>query len=206
MTTWRAIGLRTLMVVIGVSCQAGGARAQSMHKAELSGAYQFVFDSSLAESGMRRDSGAQGWNLDAAFPLTRRMSLVASVDGSRGRDSQEVFDGGTLVSSWTDLVYLGGVRFHPASPARVVPFAQILAGALRSNQTDEYQNAQPLGTYRSSEDVFLVSIGGGLNVMMTPRFGLRFGADIRIDPVGAALQGDDTAMGRAVAGIVLALP
>ena len=104
------------------------------------------------------------------------------------------------------MTYLAGVRFHPSSPSRVRPFVHVLAGALRSDQREEYKGIPSLGTYSFTGSVFLLNVGGGVNVMFTPRLGVRVGGDVRIDPVALAEQGDDTTMARVLAGMVFTIP
>lgn len=209
MATVSSAGVRVLVVVtLGFHSLEGVALAQRQPRADISAAYQEVIDTSLARSGMRREGGARGWVLDVAVPIARRLSLVGAIDGSYGEETEAAssFGGGTAVSSWTDITYLAGVRFHAASPPRISPFVQVLAGALRSRQKTEYRTQVPAGPYTFSEDVFLLNLGGGISVSLTPRLGLRLGGDLRIDPAAAALEGDDTTMARVLAGMVFKIP
>ena len=142
--------------------------------------------------------------------MKRWFSLVGAVDLSHGRDTEDVDPAvsgrETVITTWTDLVYLGGLRFHPASPSRIVPFAQVLGGGLHAMEKSEYQTVRPRAPGSSNTDVLLIDLGGGVNLMLTDRIGIRLGADVRIDLENSALNGTDTTMARAVAGIVFGLP
>jgi hypothetical protein len=204
---WRGISTSLLLAAL-LSGAAATALAQSHRGVEVSVSYQGVTDTSLSENGMRRGAAAHGWNLDVAVPLTAMIGIVGAVDASHGQETQPItsFGGGSLHDSWTDMGYLGGMRWQVPLSSRIAPLFQVLGGILQSRQKTEYHTAQPLPSFSNTEHVWLVDLGAGVNLTITRRLGARFGGDSRIDPVGVALQGDDTTMARVHAGVVFTIP
>lgn len=202
-------GIKALVLVAALSPGAAEtAFAQSQSRVEMSVSYQGVPDASLTQLGMR--PAGQGWNLDAAIRLTPMISLVGGIDGSYSEDNQPTtaFGGGRLYRSWRDIGYLGGVRWYAPLPSRIALFAQAAGGVLDSRRTVEYQTARPfrLSDYTGASPVPIVSLGGGVNVMITRRFGARVGGDVRVDVVGKAFEADDATMARVYAGVVFRIP
>jgi hypothetical protein len=168
-------------------------------------------DASLAEGGMRRETGAHGWSVDVEFPIARHVSLVGSADGSYGRETRTVstfvFGGGTLTNSWTDMAYLAGTRFRLGSGRRVSPFLQTLAGLMTTRQKDVYETVRDSGgPYENYESFFVLVPGGGVDIDLSRRFGVRLSGDVPIHLLNLIFQGDDTTLSRLVAGLVMRFP
>ena len=209
-TRWTSLGLSAAGVLLGGCWEINAARAQELPRAVVSASYMAVVDAALAEGGMRRESGAHGWSADVGMRITRLISLVGSVDGSYGEEEEAVsplvFGGGTQRSSWTDMAYLGGVRFHFGLERRVVPFLQTLAGLMSTHQTFEYQTVRPGGPFENDERFGVLVPGGGVDIALTRRLGVRLGVDVPIHLQGMIEGGDDTTMTRLVAGVVMRFP
>ena len=164
---------------------------------ELSGGYQLV----SLEPGHDTQTLRTGWYVDLGWNLTRVFAIVGQVGGNyRSRD---LLDDELRFSLHE---FMGGLRVSSRARPRVVPFGQALAGPVRAS----------LGFAGESVSVtkFAVQVGGGLNWALTPRFGIRVGADyLRIfnDQEGRDIgdlsggdRGDHNL--RFVAGAVLPLP
>jgi hypothetical protein len=198
-------------LVLATLWPVNAARAQERPKAIVSASYVGVVDASLAEGGMRRETAGNGWGADIAVPLGRRIALVASIDASYGQEettlSPLVFGGGTMTNSWTDMAYLTGVRFPFGRGGRIAPFFQTLAGLMTTRQKDEYQTVRPSGgPYDNRENFFVVVPGGGVDVALHGRFGVRAAFDVPIHMLAMLEGGDDNTLSRVTAGLVIRLP
>jgi hypothetical protein len=83
---------------------------------------------------------------------------------------------------------------------------QALAGALIAKVEEEYPGTRFPGPYDFEEELFVLDLGGGANIMIRPHVGVRLGLDIRLDVIGGtAGGGGDTTMARAIVGVVFGL-
>lgn len=160
------------------------ATAQDAARVELSGGYNFLrlFDEDLGDE----KNFAGGWYGEVAGNLTDMFAIVGQVGGNYK----------TLTFDNTDFdfnlhVFSAGVRVSSRTHQRVVPFAHILGGGVRSSLKGG-------GEEESWTDGFLL-IGGGVNVMPNARVGIRLGADY----VRAFTEDEGLNVFRFAAGIVL---
>lgn len=202
-------GLGTWLMVTAVATGIpASVQAQNRRTIEVAAGYQGVPDASLDESGMVRDASARGWTVDVAFPWTRVIALVGAVDGSSGHQTRRaggIFSSGTVDSSWTDTSYLAGIRWQAARERRISPFVQVLSGVVRARKTLAYHTVPAIGTFSGTDSLWITDVGGGVNLMLTRRLGVRIGGDLRIDPIAAA-YGADSTMGRVYGGVVFRIP
>jgi hypothetical protein len=186
-------GFVALIVVLGLFVPPASAQEAPV---ELSGGYQLI----SLEPGHDTQTLRTGWYVDVAGNLTRVFAIVGQVGGNyRSRDvlGNEV--------RFTVHEFMGGVRARSTAHSRLVPFAQALAGPVRARLSVQGQAV--------SVTKFALQFGGGINGRLTPRIGIRVGADyLRIfneqegRDIGDLSGGDrgDHAV-RFVAGIVVPL-
>lgn len=182
-----------LALVLGRCVAAASAQEAPV---EVSGGYQLV----SLEPGHDTQTLRTGWYVDLGWNLTRVFAIVGQVGGNyRSRD---LLDNELRFSMHE---FMGGLRVSSRATPRVVPFGHALVGPVRAS----------LGFAGESVSVtkFAVQVGGGVNWSLTPRFGIRVGADyLRIfneqegRDIGDLSGGDrgDHAL-RFVAGAVLPL-
>ena len=146
-----------LIVVLGLFAAPASAQEAPV---ELSGGYQLI----SFEPGHDTQTLRTGWYADGAGNLTRVFAIVGQVGGNyRSRDVL-----GTDVR-FTVHEFMAGIRARSSASAKVVPFAQALAGPVRASLSVQGQAV--------SVTKFGLQFGGGVNWRLTPRIGLRVGAD-----------------------------
>lgn len=153
------------MMTTGLMVAISPASAQDARQTDLSVGYLNVSGS------------MQGGNVQMSVQMTRRWSLVGEFDGSYGRDCSG------CDPDYRDLAGLGGVRFAWHPTVRFSPFWQVLAGGLHSTAGDYYVD-YCCGLGRRFQPGFTVNYlalqpGGGMTVMVTPRFGIRAQGDVQ---------------------------
>ena len=148
-----------LVVVFVLGCFAAPASAQDA-PVELSGGYQLI----TLEPGHDTQTLRTGWYLDVAGNLSRMFAVVGEVGGNyRSKDLL----GGELRLSVHE--FMGGIRASSRAKTAVVPFGHALAGAVRANLSSQGDGV--------SVTKFALQFGGGVNLTLTPRIGIRVGAD-----------------------------
>jgi opacity protein-like surface antigen len=182
-----------LIVVLGPCVAPASAQEAPV---EASGGYQLI----SLEPGHDTQTLRTGWYVDVAGNLTRVFGIVGQVGGNyRSRDVL-----GNDVR-FTVHEFMGGIRARPTGDSRLVPFAHALAGPVRARLSVQGQAV--------SVTKFALQFGGGVNWRLTPRIGIRVGADyLRIfneqegRDIGDLSGGDrgDHAL-RFVAGVVVPL-
>jgi opacity protein-like surface antigen len=165
--------------ILGVG--AASASAQAVPAVEVSGGYQFLNIS--AEGGS--ESLPAGWYADVAANLTPMIGVVFQVGGNYKTIDESIVVGGVSTSASADAKvhgFLGGVRLNFRSQSPIVPFAQVLAGAIHSS-VDVSASATLPGMPPIAIDLddsrtnFGLQAGGGMNVAISKAVGLRVGAD-----------------------------
>ena len=182
-----------LAVILGQGVAVASAQEAPV---ELSGGYQLV----SLEPGHDTQTLRTGWYVDLGWNLTRVFAIVGQVGGNyRNRD---LLDDELRFSLHE---FLGGIRVSSRATPKVVPFGHALVGPVHASLSFAGEGV--------SVTKFAVQLGGGLNWNLTPRFGIRVGADyLRIfngqegRDIGDLTGGDrgDHAL-RFVAGVVLPL-
>jgi opacity protein-like surface antigen len=163
-------------VLLAWPCTAAAqeANAPPIPVVEVSGGYMLMRDTELDENF------PGGWYFSGAANLTRWFGLVAEAAGSYKKVEEGAF--GLNFSNRLQLyTFLGGPRFFYQA-GRVVPFAQVLAGAAHVRLKTEADLPPELGgRMRSnfSETDFAIQPGGGVTIYLSERVGVRLAADYR---------------------------
>jgi hypothetical protein len=147
-----------ILLALSVLVLAAPAAAQDVPRVEVSGGYNFlrVFDDALGDE----KNFPAGWYADVSGNVTPMFAIVGAVFGTY--KTIEVFD-------LSAHGFMGGIRINSRANARVVPFGEILGGAIRS--------ATEGGGLDESETDGLLQLGGGVNLMARPNVGVRLSAD-----------------------------
>jgi hypothetical protein len=155
------------------------AAAQTFPRTEISGGYQFVTFSVEEES----ESIPKGWYFEVAGNLNPMIGLVFQVGGNYKTFEESVTLGGGTFTAEADLdvyQFLGGVRLNARDNPRLVPYGQLLAGAINSAielTTTSTIPGIPAFSEEDSATNFGLLFGGGVNFGLTERTGVRFGVD-----------------------------
>ena len=124
-----------------------------MPKGEFSVGYQFL----RASQGGDSKNLLGGWYFDVAGNVNKMLGIVGGFGGS-----DRTFEG---IEQHREE-FMGGVRASSRTNKQAVPFAQVLAGAVRKTVVKSF-----------SETDGGVQVGGGVNLMPKDRVGVRVGVD-----------------------------
>jgi len=171
------VGVLSLCVVIlGVALPAA---AQTFPRTEISGGYQFVTFTVADEN----ESIPKGWYFEVAGNLTPMIGLVFQVGGNYKTFEESVQVGGGSFTAEVDLdiyQFLGGLRLNARSNPRLVPYGQVLVGAINGSveltTTSTIPGIPTFSEEDSSTNLGLV-FGGGVNFGVSENTGIRFGVD-----------------------------
>ena len=114
-----------------------------------------------------------GWNVDVATRMTRRLKIVGEVGGAYGNLD--------VLGTRFDLnvhTLMAGPRLSGWQSGRLAPFAHILVGGAR--------NMASVFGESSSTTMLALQPGGGVDVRLTDRIGVRIGGDYRRIPSSGA--------------------
>ena len=120
---------------------------------------------------------SMGVNVDGAFRIHRLVSLIGEMCRVTGNDGAGM--------SWTDTTMAAGLRFSSSRRTRIVPFGQLVLGGWHTNELTK--PAANHIEHRRVETLNMVQAGGGVDVMLTRRAGVRIAGDIQhmqADPTG----------------------
>jgi len=139
------------------------ARAQTA-LIELSGGYNFL---RLPGAALPDENLPAGWYADVAANVTDMFAAVGQVDGNyQSREFTGDFAGSMNTSVHR---FMGGVRVHVRTNPRVVPFGQVLVGAMHVRRA--------FAPYAlDTETDAALQAGGGVN-LMSRNIGVRVGLD-----------------------------
>jgi hypothetical protein len=137
---------------------------------------------SKASSGyqfLRLESASlsKGWYVDLGWSQKRRLAIVAQVAGSyKPAITFAVPRSITFTESEKVYEFLLGVRVRGRASPAFVPFGQVLVGnGLTSSSASVSGGGTP---FSSTHSYFaLLLLGGGVNIEVTNRIGIRVGAD-----------------------------
>ena len=164
------------LVVLGAAIPVS---AQTVPRTEISGGYQFVNYSVDGEG----ESLPKGWYVDVAGNLTPIFGVVFQVGGNYKTFDESVTIGGGTFTATADLKvhdFLGGVRLSARGNSALVPYGQVLAGAVTSSIELTASSTIPGVPGFSQEESatnFALEVGGGVNFGFTDSVGIRFGVD-----------------------------
>ncbi len=141
---------------------SGSAHAQGMQP-EIAGGWQYNHFSQSDCSGSDCGLNAPGgWFADVSGTLMPMWSWVGEVTGAYKTDN------GAKLRFHT---YSGGVRIRSERNPKVVPYGQILLGGINLSFSD--------CNGCDSANAFLLTLGGGVNIPVGPKWGARAGIDYR---------------------------
>jgi len=146
-----------------VTALADPAAAQDEPKVELSGGWNY-FAARFNASENWKHLG-RGWYADVAGNLTSRWAVVGQVSVYY----TTITDPGELDTDFKAHPFLGGVRARAAARGSATPFVQFLVGGtqVKTRQME----------LRGSETSLTFQAGGGVNLMLGARTGIRVSAD-----------------------------
>jgi opacity protein-like surface antigen len=173
--------LQVLVLCLATMGAAVPAFAQSVPKVELSGGYQFLNFSADGQS----ESMPKGWYFDVAGNLSPMLGLVFQVGGNYKTFDESVSVGGITATASADLKvheFLGGARLSARSNSAIVPFGQVLVGAVNASVEVSASTTIPgmapiTFNEEDSGTNFGLEAGGGVNFRLSDALGLRVGAD-----------------------------
>jgi opacity protein-like surface antigen len=153
--------VRAALAAMVVLCLAAPASAQEDRRFDLSGGYSrgLFIDFDV-------DQEFHGWLVSAAGNVRPWLGIVGELGGN-----YETIPFGTVDLDLSLHSFMAGARFRVLSNRRVTPFAQLLAGGVRST-------ISALGQSRT-ETRFALQPGGGVDLWFTRNAGGRVGADYR---------------------------
>lgn len=165
---------------------AGSAAAQDVPRAELSAGYQFLSLKSAGDTGDGFDESlGKGWYADVAGNLGRSFAVLFQVSGNyKTFEETETFQGvtSTVTVDFKVHTFMGGVRVSARPNRTVAPFAQFLVGGVNGSAdvsgsvTGGGQTFFSSSSSDSSTDLG-IQAGGGVNIWLSEKFGVRVGAD-----------------------------
>jgi opacity protein-like surface antigen len=187
--------LCTVGVCLLVSSVAPCASAQErgalpVPLAEAAAGYAFMRDTTTEENF------PAGWYFSAAANLTRWFGLTGEISGAH----KKLTDFAPFAVKANLYTFMGGPRFF-IQRGRIVPFAQVLAGAAQFR----WNAAEPAGIPDASgtDTKFAFQPGGGMTVLLTENVSVRGAVDYRrIVFTDADEFDEDNSQVRAIAGIV----
>lgn len=166
-TAMKTSKLERAVLVLMLALGAGfvftpAARAQAdTSRFEVGADYNFVRANGPPDQcGCFSMNGGNAW---AAYRLIGGFSAVAEFSGQHAGDINSTGEDLTLFS------YLFGPRYTMHKSDRWMPFGQVLAGGAHSSGTFEPAISGGSGSYNS----FAMIAGGGMDVGVTPRIGIR---------------------------------
>jgi opacity protein-like surface antigen len=183
---------RGLLVTAAALGAALPAVAQTP-RIEVSGGYQFLNVSADLESIDTGDvpvrnvdqSLPTGWYVDLAGNLNRHFGVVFEAGGNYKSISESATFAGVAASATADLrvhEFMGGVRYNSRANPTVIPFGQFLVGAVNgSAKVTASGSVTGLPGFSFSGEAsgtdLALQAGGGMQLRLTDKFGVRVGAD-----------------------------
>jgi hypothetical protein len=181
--------MKIIGLVLCVLLAPAAAEAQ-VSRFEFTGAYAFMRDQD------RGEDFPAGWVAAVVGNINDWAGVVSEVGFSHRtcRNCQRgPFTSATFQGTDRDLrvfTFLAGPRFASRAFAAVTPFAQLLMGGSHISGGVQFDGALTTG--------FTYQPGGGVDLSLTPRVGIRLQGDYRI----VRTQGHNTNASRFLAGVV----
>jgi opacity protein-like surface antigen len=169
---------------------ASPALAQDAPRVEVSGGYQLInlsvdVDPSLGVPVDSSQTLATGWYFDVAGNINPMFGVVFQVGGSYKTISESVTIAGVTADASVGLnvhQFMGGIRINARSDSPITPFGEVLVGGVRGGVDVSVTVTGPGGTiFDTSESAsatdFGLEVGGGVDIRVSDRFGIRASAD-----------------------------
>jgi hypothetical protein len=179
--TRRVIGsvLAAFLAIIGIDNACALAQAP---RGEISGAYTFVSGSAVS---------ANGWQIDGALGVSRRVALVASVDESFGRESFEYVllqsPGSAAADRYAIIIdqrvrsIVGGTRGYISTGPRVAVFGEAMVGRAHASANARasagMRQASLQETFSTAATWLDMRVGGGVEIGLHSRLRARAALD-----------------------------
>ena len=149
------------IIALGI---ASPVSAQRIPTLDVSGGYQWI---SQGEAWIDNPLPV-GWYVDVAARAAPWLGIVWQLSDNH----KQVVESPTDTRKTSLSTVMGGVRVTASSWRRLTPFTQVMAGAWRVDQHFDYYE-----DLRANLMGMALLVGGGVDVRMTNRLGLRVGAD-----------------------------
>jgi opacity protein-like surface antigen len=164
--------------------------APALSLVEVSAGYAFMRDTTMEENF------PAGWYSSAAINLNQWFGVAGEVTGAH----KKLTDIAPMSVKANFYTFMGGPRFF-FKRGRIVPFAQVLAGAAQLR----WKAAEPAGgsDATGTDTKFALQPGGGLSVLLTPNVSVRGAVDYRrIVFTDADEFDEDNSQVRVITGVV----
>lgn len=162
------IGLCALVLTPVTNASAQEIGTPSLPLVEVSAGYAFMRDTTIEENF------PAGWYFSAATNVNNRFGIVGEVTGAHKKLIEE-FDVRVRGDLYT---FMGGPRLF-LKRGRLVPFAQVLVGAVHLRTKADISFPEFSGSQRDSETEFAIQPGAGVTFLVTNNLGIRGAVDYR---------------------------
>jgi opacity protein-like surface antigen len=133
--------------------------------------YSVLFtDHENSGTPLDRFSGLHGMDFSATGYFTKRFGITGDFS-FHTQSHNETFTGGSAHFRTTSYNYLVGPQFRFVNNTRVTPFVRALAGV--SNNRFSAKSTVPINLSSQSVTDFAMALGGGLDIRVHKRFGIR---------------------------------
>ena len=183
-------GVCLVVFAVAPSAWAQEAAGPPLPIAEVSGGYAYMRDTTSEENF------PAGWYSSAAANLNHWFGLAGEITGAHKR----LTDVAPIDVKASLYTFMGGPRFF-FKRGRVVPYAQIIAGAAHLR----WEATEAVGTLDAADTdtKFAFQPGGGVTVLLTHNVSVRGAVDYRrIVFTDADEFDEDDSQVRAIAGVV----
>ena len=166
-----------MLLLLPLAASAQDA-AQGFAKAEMGAGYS-LFRLSTSNPGGDLRTTTHGWDISIAPNINENLAIVFDFAGHYGsfNETQEFF--GFLFNEGVDVqthTIMAGPRVSQTVNGVWRPFAQVLVGYQRTNLdfvSESLTLPLPTGIDSDTRSGFAMTLGGGLDLVMGPSFGVR---------------------------------
>jgi opacity protein-like surface antigen len=158
--------------------------AQQTERVEVSGGYQLLYFWANDNGESASETLDKGWYSDVCGNVTPLIGIAFQVSGNY-KTYESSYSSGDFAGSFQEHVkmhqFLGGFRVNGRQrPVR--PFGQVLLGAFHVTVSGEgsmtaFGETTTFEDEGNSETDFVVQVGGGADIMLSKRIGVRTGFD-----------------------------
>ena len=157
-----------VLILISISVVSAAAQSTTPLRYEVAGGYQFMRDQDMAKQDPDLSANfPAGWMASGGAHLWGWLGAIGEVDGST--KTLSIPGDKPKLRVYT---FMGGPRFTRSRHTGLNPFAQVLLGSARASSS-------VLGVRDTVTD-FSYEPGGGIDLNMAGRLGVRFEGDYRI--------------------------
>ena len=158
----------TVLILLLISIVSAAAQSANSPRYEVAGGYQFMHDQDIAKQDPDLSANfPAGWMASGGAHLWSWLGAVGEVSGSA--KTLSIPGDKPKLRVYT---YMAGPRFTRSAHSGINPFAQVLLGSARASSS-------VLGVRDTVTD-FSYQPGGGIDLSLAGRLGVRFEGDYRI--------------------------